>query len=56
MIGAGRLGSLLAGTAAGAVKLGFAVATIAGGLLASSGYLVLFLLDAATTVACALVV
>lgn len=39
-----------------AVNLGFAVAAILGGLLASTGYLTLFLLDAVTTLVFAVVV
>lgn len=39
-----------------AINLGFAVAPVLGGLLASSGYLTLFLVDAATTLAFAVLV
>jgi MFS family permease len=39
-----------------AINLGFAIAPVLGGLLASSGYVTLFLLDAATTLVFALLV
>lgn len=39
-----------------AINLGFAFASVAAGLIAAHGYLTLFLLDAATTLVCAVVI